>query len=275
MRKSFAVLVVLALPLLASCKKSVGDLRTVDVAADAAGTPAAPTKVSVELKAGELHLVPGGVHTVGGSVRSNVKDLDPKVDPTPGAVHITQGTSDLEPSAVNGEVVADWRLTLGSTPMELSVDAKAAKTELDLSGLALKSLTVRSAAGSVDVSAKTANPMTADLIDVESGAGALTLKDLGNLGAAKVRVHTGAGSVTLDMGKRVDREMTVDVEATAGSINITMPLGVGARAEVQGGKVTGTGWDKDGDAWVVTGGAPAKVTFKIKAGAGVILLNAN
>lgn len=274
MRKSFLVAMVLALPLLTSCKKSVGDLRTIDVAADAAGTPTAPTKVSVELKAGDLHLVPGGLHTVGGSVRSNVKDLDPKVEPTPGKVSVTQGAADADPTAFTGEVVADWRLTLGPTPMELSVDAKAAKTELDLSGLALKSVTVRTTTGPIVLSSTAANPMSADLVDVESGSGELKLKDLGNLNTTKVRLHTGTGSITLDMGKHVDRDMTIDVEATAGSVSITVPLGVGARAEAQGGKVTAAGWDKDGEAWVVSGNTPAKVTFKIKAGAGVVLLNA-
>ena len=66
---------IFGLILCASCKK-IGDVRTVDVAGDAQGTPSIPANVTLTMSAGELHVTPGGAHTVGGSVRSNVKDLE-------------------------------------------------------------------------------------------------------------------------------------------------------------------------------------------------------
>jgi DUF4097 and DUF4098 domain-containing protein YvlB len=268
-----STLVVLSLG--AGCKKSVGDLRTVDVVSDATGNPSTPAKVSLSLTAGELHLVPGGAHTLGGSVRSNVKDLDPKVEDTPGKVTVGQGKGDVDVAAISGDVVADWRLTLGPTPVDLSVDAKAAKTELDLSGIALKALTVRSTAGTVDLSATKANPMVADLLDVETGAGAITLRDVANVNATKVRVKTTAGAITLDMGKSIDREMTVDVDAGAGAITLTVPS-TGALATIDGGcTVKPTGWDKVEDKkYAVKGNLAAKVTFTLKCTTGTITLNA-
>lgn len=270
-----AVPLLVALSLVVACKKSVGDLRTVDVVSDATGTPSAPAKVALSLTAGELHLVPGGAHTLGGSVRSNVKDLDPKVEDTPGKVTVGQGKGDVDVAAISGDVVADWRLTAGPTPLELSIDAKAAKTDLDLSGLALKSVTVRSTTGTVDLAATKANPMVADLLDVETSAGAITLHDVGNVNATKVRVKTGTGALVVDMGKSVDREVTIDLEAATGSMTVTVPA-VGALANVEGAcTVKATGWDKVADLkWAVKGNLAAKVTFNLKCTSGTITLNA-
>ncbi len=266
---------VFAFLLVVSCKKSVGDLRTVDVVSDAQGTPSAPAKVTLSLTAGELHLVPGGAHTLGGSVRSNVKDLDPKVEDTPGKVTVGQGKGDVDVPAISGDVVADWRLTAGPTPMELSIDAKAAKTDLDLSGLAMKSVTVRSVAGTVDLSATKANPMVADLLDIETVAGAITLHDVGNVNATKTRVKTTTGAITIDLGKTVDRESTIDVENGTGSITIVVPA-IGALAVLDGTcAVKATGWDKVGDQkYTVKGNLAAKVTFNVKCTTGALTLTA-
>ncbi|CAN5222257.1 hypothetical protein BH09MYX1_BH09MYX1_50930 [soil metagenome] len=246
-----AALLVLPLallsPMLASCKKAVGDLRTLDLVSDATGNPSAPAKVVLSLSAGELHLVPGGAHTLGGSVRSNVKDLDPKVEESPGKVSIGQGKGDVDVNAITGEVVADWRLTAGPTPLDLTIDAKAAKVALDLSALAMKSITVRTTVGAVDVVATKPNPMVADILDIETFGGAITLHDVGNVNAAKVRVKTSAGALTVDMGTTINREIAVDLEAGSGSISITMP-DTGALAILDGGcAVKATGWDKVAD----------------------------
>ena len=265
----------LALLLVVSCKKSVGDLRTVDVVSDAQGNPSAPAKVTLSLTAGELHLVPGGAHTLGGSVRSNVKDLDPKVEDTPGKVSVSQGKGDVDVSVLPGDVVAVWRLTAGPTPLDLTLDAKAAKTDLDLYALALKSVTVRSVAGTVDLSATKANPMVADLLDIETVAGAITIHDLGNVNATKVRLKTTTGALTIDMGKTVDRESTIDVENGTGSITIVVPQ-IGALAVLEGScAVKATGWDKVTDQkYTVKGSFAAKVTFNVKCTTGAITLTA-
>ncbi len=275
-RRVAAVLVSFTiLALGAGCKKSVGDLRTVDVVSDAAGNPSTPAKVVLSLTAGELHLVPGGAHTLGGSVRSNVKDLDPKVEDTPGKVTVGQGKGDVDVAAISGDVVADWRLTVGPTPIDLSIDAKAAKTELDLSGLALKSVSVKSTAGTIDLSAAKPNPMVADILEIETGAAAITLKDVANVNATKVRVKSSAGAISLDLGKSIDRELSVDVDAGAGAITLTVPS-TGALATIDGGcTVKATGWDKVEDKkYAVKGNLAAKVTFNLKCTTGSIALNA-
>lgn len=265
-----------ALLMVVSCKKSVGELRTLDVVSDAQGNPSAPAKVALSLTAGELHVVPGGAHTLGGSVRSNVKDLDPVVAETPGRVSVGQGKGDVDVSAISGDVVADWRLTVGPTPIDLSVDAKAAKTELDLSGLALKAVSVHATGGTVTLSAAKSNPMVADLLEVETGAGAISLTDVANVNAAKVKVKSASGAVTIDVGKGASREMTIDVDAGSGAATLSV-ADAGALAFVDGTcTVKVNGWDGAGDKrYMAKGTIAPKITFNVKCGAGTTLtLNA-
>ena len=263
-----------ALILCASCKK-IGDVRTVDVSGDAQGTPAAPASVQFTLTAGELHVTPGGAHTVGGSVRSNVKDLDPKVDAAADHVRVNQGASGLDGAQFGSELVADWRLTMGPSPVSLIVDAGAAKTQLELGGLAIKTAKVTSTTGAVDMSFAQANPLAADEIDVDSGSGAITLTGAGAFGASKIHAHSGVGAITIDLGNKVDREVMVDVEATQGAVTIKVPANVTARALATqaSNQIMATGWIKDGDTLSLGGPTPnPKVTIKAKSGGATITL---
>lgn len=265
---------VFGLILCASCKK-IGDVRTVDVSGDAQGTPAAPASVQITMTAGELHLTPGGAHTVGGSARTNAKDLDPKIDAAADHVRINQGASGADGTQFGSELVADWRFTLGPSPIQLTVDAGAAKTQLELGGLAIKSAHVTSTTGTVELSFLQANPLAADDIDVSSGGGAITLTGAGAFGASKIHAHSGVGAITIDLGNKVDREVTLDVEATQGAITIKVPSSVTARALAtqSGNQVMATGWTKDGDTLILGGATPnPKVTIKAKSGGGTITL---
>ncbi len=263
----------LALALLVCCKK-IGDVRTVDVSGDAQGTPSAPASVQLTLSAGELHLTPGGAHTIGGSVRSNVKDLDPKVDAASDHVRVNQGTG-ADGAKIGSELVADWRLTMGPSPVSLSVDAGAAKTQLELGGLAIKSVKLTSTSGSVDMSFGQSNPLAADEIDIDSGSGAITLTGAGAFGASKIHAHAGVGAITIDLGNKVDREVMVDIEATQGAVTVKVPSNVTARALVTqaSNQVTAVGWIKEGDTLTLGGPTPnPQVTIKAKSGGGMITL---
>lgn len=271
-----ALALAFALLWVASCKKSVGEVRTVDVAGDAQGTPAAPASVSITLKAGELHLTPGGAHTLGGSARSNVKDLDPKLVAAGDKVTLTQGAPELEASAWGPDLVADWRLTLGPTPLSLTFDAGAAKADLELGGLAIKSLHGKTGAGAITVGFAQANPLAADDIDLDTGSGTVTLTNVGAFGASKIHVHAGMGAITIDLGNKVDRDVALNVEATAGAVTIKLADGVTARAQAttSAGAVSATGWTKDGDAFVLGAPTPTpRVSIVAKSGAGAITLS--
>jgi len=256
----------------AACKK-VGDLKTIDVAGDAQGDPSHPAHVRLTMHTGELHWTPGGAHVVGGAVRTNVADLEPKIEAVADRVTITQGGS---PDAKWGaDVVSDFRLTLGPTPLDLSADLGAANGDFELGGLAIKSASLRSGTGTVKIGFSSPNPLAADTLDIESGAGAVTLSDVARFGASKVRVHTGAGAIAITLGPVVDRDVTLDLEATAGAVRVVVPASTTARAEVKPGPggITSKGWAKAGEALVLGGAGPSpRVTIRARAGTGAITL---
>ena len=266
------VLVLAAAP---GCKKSVGELKTIDIAADAQGDPSHPATVKIDMKVGDLHITPGGGHVVGGTVKSNLSDLDPKVDAAADHVQIAQGTPGAS-GDWGSEVLADWRLTLGPTPLALAVDTGAGAANLELGGLALKSVRVHSGAGALKASWSAPNQLAADSLEFDSGAGTITLTDVARFGASKIRVHSGAGSIALTLGSKIDRDVELDVEASAGRIHITVPAGTTARADATtaAGGVQTTGWTKDGTSYVVGPPAPnPRVSVKARTGAGTILLD--
>lgn len=272
------MLAVTVLFAVAGCKKSVGELRTVDVVADAQGDPSHPANVEIKVSAGTLHLSAGGAHVVGGAVKSNVSSLDPKIVAGGDHVSITQGSPGTNASPWGSDLVADWRLTLGPSPLALSVETGAGSAELELGGLALKSLQVRSEAGPIHAGWNAPNALTADTLDIETGAGAIVLTDVARFGASKLRVHAGVGAIDISLGNKVDRDIVIDVEASAGSVTVKVPASVTARATVQRGVggVTSEGWKSEGSGYVL--GAPGtspRVTVNARTGAGSVTLVAS
>jgi hypothetical protein len=268
--------VVLALALASGGCKKLGEVKTLDVAGDAQGDPSHPANVRIEVGAGDLRVTPGGAHVVGGSVKTNASDLEPKIDAAGDHVTVTQGAPGAaKDSKYGNELVADWRLTLGPTPMALVVETGAGSADLELGGLAIKALRVRSGAGAMKLGFSAPNPLTADSVDIETGAGAITITDLARFGASTVRVHSGVGAVTVGLGTTVDRDIVLDLEASAGALTIKLPATITARASLQSGvgKVTADGWTKEGNDFVLGApGATPRVTVKARTGVGGITL---
>jgi len=255
------------------CKKSVGELQTFDVVADAPGDPLHPADVHIEMQKGELHLTPGGVHVVGGAAKTNVSDLAPTPVTAGYRVTVTQGKAGVDATKWGDGLIADYRLTLGTTPMALNVVASAASADLELGGLALQSVTVRGEVGTIRAGFNAPNPMAADLLDVETSAGTITLTDVGRFGASKVRAHAAAGVINVSLGSKVEREVAIDLETSAGPITLSLPSGVTARADVksEAGLLKLTGWTKDGEEYVFGGAGPnPRVRIHVKTGAGPI-----
>ncbi|WP_394821982.1 hypothetical protein [Pendulispora albinea] len=255
------------------CKKSVGELQTFDVVADAPGDPQHPAEVRIEMQKGELHMTPGGIHLVGGAAKTNVSDLAPAPATSGYRATVTQGKPGVDATKWGNELIADYRLTLGTTPMALTVTSREASVDLELGGLAIASLTARTEAGPIRVGCNSANPMAAELLDVETSAGSISLTDVGRFGASRVRAHAGAGVINVSLGSKVDREVALDLETQAGPVTLSLPAGISARADVtsDAGTLKLNGWNKDGEEYVLGSPGPKpRVRIHVKTGAGPI-----
>lgn len=259
--------------LVASCQPAatpldaLGSLRTIDVAEDAG----APARVTLFMARGRLQLGSRGTHTVSGTVKTNLPAFEPVVERTRVGLEIAQRTRDVErdwPRGARGE----WRLALDDTATDLNLLLHTVETELDVGGLALRSLRVRGDAGAVmiDWSRPNTRSMT---IDIATYVGPIALRHLGRSGASKVRIRNMVGPIDLDFGARIASDVEVRIEGMSSPVRVLLPKGASARAFVRSdmGIVEAPGWIGEGKERRLGRGRP-RVTLHIRVAQGPVML---
>lgn len=123
---------------------------------------------------------------------------------------------------VHGTPTCDLALGTG-TPFQLTVDTGASDASMDLGGVSLTGIEVRSGAGRIELSVATPNPVDADEVTFKVGAGALNARGLGNLGAERIRVEGGAAALDLDLRGELRRPMTGRIATGLAGVSITVP----------------------------------------------------
>ena len=160
----------------------------------------------------------------------------------------------------------ELRLLLSrAVPVDLDLDLGATKARIDLGGLPVRALHLGSGASETEIDFSEPNPTTLMAVDVEVGAAALEMRNLGNANTSLVRVHGGVGSVTLDFGGHWAQNMTVETDLALGKLHLKVPQDVGVLVEVdrvlasfdRGGLV------KQGGAYVSTNWGTARYHLRI------------
>src|SRR6266508_1254629 len=138
------------------------------------------THLTLSFGAGKLTLSPGpdGKNLVDGTAVYNVKELKPEIQKNGDSVEIKQGDFHSLPQFDN--LKNEWDLQVSDTPLDLTVHAGAYEGNLELGGLALKSLTVRDGASHVDVSFLEPNQTEMSLFRYETGAVDVKLAGVAN-----------------------------------------------------------------------------------------------
>ncbi|MFI5246254.1 MAG: hypothetical protein ACHQQR_13555 [Gemmatimonadales bacterium] len=131
----------------------------------------------------------------------------------------------------------------GSVPMDLSLDLGAVEADLQLGGLRLTDLTLRS--GAADVTARFDRPNREQLrtMTLQVGAAQVKVLDAANSGVARITAEVGAGSLTIDLGGVLSRD--VDITATLAAGGLTLNVSPDAGVFVDERSLLG-GFDKDG-----------------------------
>ncbi len=242
--------------------------------ADAPGTAARPAEVVLALKRGALHLGPGRAngHLVEGTIHSDDLTLLPHVTMNARGVAVVQ---DFAPDAgATGKIA--WDLTLGRTPMRLSVHVLGSEDqEVDLGGRAIAWARLHNEGGHLKVDWSAPNPIAAEAIELWS-IGYLEARHAGRAGARRIQVKS-LGRGEIDLGDRVDRELRIEVEGEMGSLAITVPRSVAARAELEspaGVRLEAEGWSHESASVHVQGprGASPKVVIAVRSASGALAL---
>jgi hypothetical protein len=162
----------------------------------------------------------------------------------------------------------EMRLSLSrAVPLDVDLELGATKAQLDLGGLNLLALRLRSGASETLVDFSVPNQGRMRSLDVDVGAASFEARNLANANVAAMRVHGGVGSVELDFGGQWTQDMAVEVSLTLGKLALHVPRDVGVRVEVQKflASFDQQGLEKRADAYYSDNWDHAKFHLRVRA----------
>jgi hypothetical protein len=284
--RTMAVVLALSAVLLASmaCTMSIpsvdimtGPVTETAIQVPRLSDPSQEAYVTLSFGANQLHLSPGAARgLVSGTVRTNLKDLEPTVKIDGSDIRIEQGDLNVQGIPRNSsEAINDWDLKLGSDPMQLRLTGGAYEGDMDLGGLALTDLYVSDGAATVQVDFSAPNTAEMSSLRYETGASTVKMLNLANANFATMTFRSGAGTYTLDFGGTLRRDAQVNVESGLSTLTIVVPEGTAAEVEISGAmsSVTTHGaWvTQDSTRYRVEGQGP-RIQMDISMGAGTVIL---
>ena len=131
---------------------------------------------------------------------------------------------------IDTDEAGELRLELArGIPMDLDLEFGAVKADLDLGGLALTDLDLSTGASESAIDISELNPSQMETASFEVGAADFTIRNLGNLNAARIAVDAGIGSLKLGLDGRWQRDARLGIDMGLGSLELRVPEGLGIR----------------------------------------------
>ncbi len=227
------------------------------------------TRLVLTFGAGELNILPGAENLVSGLATYNVADFKPEITSSNGAVNVTQGSYTLNKLPNLGKVLNTWDLKLGSTPMDLEINAGAYNASLELGNLALSNLTVKDGASDVKLNFSEPNLTVMNLLRYETGASQVALKGLANANFSILKFTGGAGNYSLDFSGDLQRDASASINTGLGNLTLIIPEGLKVQLTIDGNLANiniGSNWEKNGNTYTQTGSGPM-LTIAVDVGA--------
>jgi hypothetical protein len=234
-----------------------------------AGNGSDETRLTLSFGAGTLKLSPGASDKlVDGTAVYNFKELKPEIVKDGNSVEIKHG--DFKSLVNPKDIVNEWDLKLGKSPIDLTINAGAYNGTYELGGLSLANLTVRDGASNVDLTFSEPNPIEMSVLRYETGASDVKLTGLANANFSTLIFNGGAGNYTLDFSGKLTREGIVQIEAGAGDVQLVIPKDVNAKVTMEGALASvnhSSGWEQNGKEYTQSGEGP-ELTIIVKMAAG-------
>ncbi len=249
-----------------------GPTQTTDISVPLLDDPETIAEITLAFGAGNLNIAPGAEEAlITGVATYNVADFAPVVTTDENAIRLEQGNL-----TVNGipnfesNLENEWDLQLGSTPINLTINAGAYVGDYELGGLALNKLTISDGAADIKVNFSEPNLTEMESLNYNTGASNVTMTGIANANTPELIFRCGAGSYTLDFSGELQQDMQVSIESGISSIAVIVPEGVSAEVTYEGGmsnvSLDGS-WEKSGSTYTHAGEGYT-ITITIKMGAG-------
>ena len=227
--------------------------------------------LTLEFGAGDLHLAPGSdAKLVMGTATYNIADFKPVITEDGDGVRIHQGEYRLNGWPETKGIKNEWDLELGTMPLDLTIKAGAYDGIFDLGGLSLVNLTVHDGAADVQIDFSELNQVRMNVLNYQTGASNVTLKNLANANFTTLSFEGGAGNYTLDFGGSLQQDAGANIRAGMSNITLIIPAGYAAQVTVDGGLSSVNmpdNWRQNGNTYSRSGDGPV-LTLVIDLGAG-------
>lgn len=195
-------------------------------------------RARVNLNTGELHVEPGPASSIYEVDIHYSKDVfKPRVD-----FSRDQGRASLEVELEGegksfhslGKNVVNLRLS-PEVPLELESNSGVGESNIVLSGMAVRDLSLRSGVGETRISMLEPNRDICERVDITSGVGDIEVTGLGNFGFDSFRFRGGVGESKLDFSGEWMRLGRIEIEVGIGGVEILIPRDVGAEIRTSKG----------------------------------------
>lgn len=105
----------------------------------------------------------------------------------------------------------------------LELQEGASESTFDLGGLPLRRLSVKTGAGRFEIDFSQPNPTALGLLELSTGAGALTARRLANANFEVLRFNGGVAACALDFSGLLSHDASVRIDAGLGSVDLSVP----------------------------------------------------
>jgi hypothetical protein len=254
---------------------SVGPLETSEIDVPEPDTDQI-SEIILEFGAGALDLNPGADDAlISGTAVYNVAEFEPKVTVDGARVKISQQVDDVNLIPILGDELENrWDLQLGSSPMELEINAGGYQGHFEFGGVPLHELKIAEGAADTNLSFSEVNPVEMDTLRYDTGASRAVLTGLANANFNDFEFRSGAGEYRLDFSGQLQQDADVSIKSGLSSIVIIVPEGTPATVRFEGGlaNVDRSGaWDRSGGVYTMSGEGP-ELNITIELGAGSLEL---
>ena len=233
-------------------------------------------RLTVEMGAGDLNISGGADGLVEGEIRYNIEEWRPQVTRQSSRLRISQDNLHNVRLPTN-QVVNDWHLSLGNTPLDLTISAGAYRGTLDLSAVPLTNLSISDGASQAEVRFEQPNLVEMTRFSYQTGASEVKIIGIGNANPEIFSFEGGAGSYTLDFSGQLQRDIDANVTTGISNLEIVVPQGVPARVTISGGlnniQPRGT-WTVNNNVYQTSGSGP-QIHITVNMGLGNLVLVSN
>lgn len=228
---------LLAVPVLALTLSACGERliapRSVRFEANPPG--AGVVQLRLQVGAADLRISPAGpllAPAVRGVTEFNFAAFEPEVTVEGSQVTLaSRGSSVRAPAGAQ----AKWELFLGrARPLDLEISAGAFEGLIDLGGLPLSRLLIRSRAGDASIRFSEPNPIALSLLRIEARGSRLRVENVLNAGANRIELAGGASQLTLELSGQFRGQTEVKATIFAGLFTVIVPEGIPARVRING-----------------------------------------